>query len=167
MISHQRRRAFTLVELITVMGFMSAAMIVIASLIHLLLNIDRGGREHDAGVRRWSILWEQVRRDVHGAVAAVPEADGLRLDAGGGTLILYRFRETEGALRIRRDAEGHEHQKAFPLGRGATAEVSVSDPDHSVTVSLKKASGGPVWRGTARIGRDHRFETAEVRDAED
>lgn len=160
----RRRSGFTLLELMVVMTVMAAIMAVVAGLIAVLINIDRGGREHDLAAGRWTILWDRARDDIQGASSAEGDGTGFGLSAPDGSTITYRFSEGV-ALRTRRDPQGKERAQSYPLGRGATLAVEIDGPAGTVSLVQERTGRGPGWRGLAKLGRNLRFIREGAADA--
>lgn len=116
-----RRRAFTLIELVLVVGGVTVVLGLCAGLLHALLKLDRSGRQTLADSGNVARLARQFREDVRASSTAKAAAAGLDLATGDGPAIAYRVEGTGlireetlgGAVRSR---EGYMIDRLGPLG---------------------------------------------------
>jgi hypothetical protein len=164
-----RRRAFTLIEMVLVLGALAAMLGLCAGMIHLLLKLDRAQRAHLAETTTLGRLAPRFRQDVRAATsqASMRDESGLVLSRPGGPNVEYRARP--GALvRTRRDGDRATSRDTYALPRFDTPQFQVEGSPGAAFVALvlRRKEGpsvrGPspsprAWRVEALLGKDQRF----------
>jgi len=88
-----RRRAYSLIEMMLVLGALVLVLSLCGGLMHTLLRLDRAGRAGVADAAGLGRLARQFRRDVRGALVATPTAPGVTPGLGlvrpSGPAIFY------------------------------------------------------------------------------
>jgi prepilin-type N-terminal cleavage/methylation domain-containing protein len=182
--SHPRRfpRGFTLVEVLLAMGALTIVLGLCAGLLHVLLRLDRTGRDYVTETASVGRLARQFRTDVHAASesrALDPDQTQparLKLTLPDDRTIVYEarpriFRRTE----RRRGAV--ERQETYSLPFCRAGQFVVKRDQGRLWVQLRLCRGAePAGRGGAGIlrhdlqidalaGKDTRAEPAN-RDAD-
>lgn len=170
-----KRRGFTLIELVATMGVASVMAAIAVAMLYLLLGLERESRE---GLRRraaLSHLAEQFRDDAHAAVAFA-ESRASKPPGGGKSPPVWEFqlgndrvvrysRADEALLRTERDGGKPVGQESFALGPRAEVSIERSNGEAPSLVSLRIAPrDGPAHEPSVRdvridalLGSDHRF----------
>ena len=171
-----RRRGFSLIELIAVLGIGAVMIGICVTLLYAVLRTEGAGRVH---VRQGSVLGrlaDQFRRDVHAANTAGSAADGKQwqLELAPGRIVTYR--PEPGTLTRTERADGSiQRRESFALPSGTTASIEIPADAEPTIVSLMitpvaRASGQTGVRAVridAVLARDHRFTGPQEPEGEE
>ncbi len=111
------RRGFTLIEMILVIGSVSVILAICGSLLHVLLRLDRSGRESLGDSVTLTRLARQFRQDVRAARAVdLGKEQQLELARSDGPPIIYHL---DKGLLLREERKGDDvrRREAYSLTR--------------------------------------------------
>jgi prepilin-type N-terminal cleavage/methylation domain-containing protein len=163
--SRSARRAFTLIEMITVIAVGAALTGIAVSLLLVLYRADRNGRAHAAAAQSLQQLAEQFRRDVHAATdvtANEKTPQQWQIDMPGGVVVRYAL-AADGVAREEKAGEKVVRHESYRLSGDSTvlvmADRAASPPVATLTVEPKEVTERPgkTFRIEAVLGRDLRF----------
>ena len=130
------RRAYSLIELLTVIACLAIVMTITAGLMIQMLRLDRGGRDRAVAASNLERLATALRADAHAATAPVEtKADRLVLPVSGGRTIEYLVRGVN-VVRTIREGEKVRGFEAYPRPKGTTARFGESITSDATMVSL-------------------------------
>lgn len=166
LMTSSKRRAFTLIEMVVVIGGVSLMIGTAAGLIHILLTLDRADRYSLSDARGASRLSRQFRDDVRSAKTANAAGSGMKLDRTAGA-VSY---EVEGVRLIRTETSRGSviRREAYPLERLGPAIFEVEDGFARLSLLRRPDSPGasvrPAATFEARVGKHQAFSNlAEAR----
>lgn len=171
-----RRRAFTLIELVTAITILSALMALAMGLLHLVFRVEERCREAENRQRMLGSLAQQFREDVHAAGAWTPEPAQARWQfvLGPEHEVVYR-RESERLLRLETVAGRLRRQESYAVPAEVRLEcLADAAPDSAsprlLTLRLASEPGAasePIWkecRIEACLGLDHRLPVVPAQE---
>ena len=161
-----RRRGFSLIEVLTAITVGSVMIGVAVGMLYTLWRAQGVAREHLHHRTVLSRLDEQFRRDVHAAVTLGQDdatAAWTFVRAPGHT-VTYRA-ESGGLVRVETAGEEPPRQERFALPPGMIASIEVDSETSPAIVSLLVAPaaesnvepGRRMARFEAALAADHRF----------
>jgi prepilin-type N-terminal cleavage/methylation domain-containing protein len=162
-----RRRAFTLVEMLTVMTISSAILGLAVALLVTLLRAETVAREQVGHAARINRLAAQFRRDAHAAHRVVADKNGnntpvgVRFELTADRAVTYAPGDAE---IVRTQWEGNRARSRDSFDLGPESKVSWSLPPGvdpgivSLRIELPGPPAGAVISIEAVVARDHRFE---------
>ncbi len=157
-----RRPGYSLIEMLTVLGGFMAILAVCMGMMHQLMKLDRGQRDHTVSARQQFELTRALRDDIHRGTGSpdVQEAT-LKLSLTDGSDVEYR---PDGAALLRtQTAKGlSTRRERFALAAGTAGRFEKSERSGRVwiryeTVAAKKGElspSGVVAPVEAILGRD-------------
>lgn len=158
---HARRRGATLIELVLVIGGVTAVLLLCAGLLHALLSLDRSGRGALNDTATVARLARRFRQDARAATAAKPSpkegSPGLEFTKGDGPAIAYRvegkrlFREEVSGKTVK-SREGYAVDRLGPVGfvvEGGRVRLVLSRKPSGPHVPAR-----PAVRVEATLGKD-------------
>ena len=160
-----RRRGYSLVEVIVVMATASVLLGLTVTLLYTLFRAERGGRDQVRHYTALGRLAEQFRRDVHAATAAdAIENQEWEFSLSDNRTVTYRM-EPGRVIRLEQAGEASPRRESFALPPGMTAAVEIdtdAEPTFARLVIVPAPAGPERPRGRpmqidAMLGRDHRF----------
>ena len=161
-----RRRALTLIEMVTTISVAAVLTGLAMCLLVVMLRAERGGRAHVAEAESLERLADQFRQDVHAAVGeAVVSGKELRqwrLDLSGNRSVHYTIADN-GISRDERAGSKDVRRESYALPDDSSVAVAVDRATNPALVSLtiepKDASlrSAHAFRVEAVLGRDLRF----------
>ncbi len=178
-IQRDRARAFTLIEMVTVITLISILLGLSSMVLQRLIRAERSGREALEDRATVARLDGRFRDDVHEALRARVESsesgrdDGLILDLTAGEQVVYRVQD--GALTMSRrasvenkaDGKGADPDPVtrsetyrFHSRRQPRFDLDTSEDVTIATLALDRTEGDPADDVTldAVVGLDHRFD---------
>jgi type II secretory pathway pseudopilin PulG len=158
------RAAYTLIEMVAVIGLSSTVLGIAAGLVQSTLRCNTRFREAVVESGTLEQLAHQLRRDVHSAESVrTPEAGLLEISTTDGGTIQYEG-DKGGVSRAVSDGEEREPQakRTFRLRLADPPDVTIAPPDtpRLVCVLLNLTSG----EKQSTVGRKVRIEAAVRRD---
>ena len=176
-----RRKGFSLVEVLVAVTVGSVLLAVAVGLLYALIEMDRTSREHLRLRIAAARLGDQFRRDVHAAVRLTGPQEGAagngaeataawELDLPPDRAVEYRLEEAS-LLRTERAGGEVVRREWFRLPPHAVASIERSGEQGHPIVSLRitpdlKSPEAPAWRPVridAALATDHRFVNVEGR----
>jgi hypothetical protein len=154
-----KSRAFTLIEMVVVIGGVSLMIGMAAGLIHILLTLDRADRYSLSDARGASRLSRQFRDDVRDAKTAEVVGTGMKLDREAH-VVSY---EVEGRRLIRTDSSDGKviRREAYPLERLGPATFEVEDGFARLSLLRRPDAPGASVRPRmifeAKVGKHRAF----------
>ena len=159
------RRAFTLIEMVTVIGVSAALTGIAISLLLVLFRAEKNGRDHIGRAEVLRQLADQFRRDVHAADDVTVNGKDqwrwrFRLPAGR---IDWYMLGDDGLCREEKVLTQDLRMERYELPRNSTAVVEVDRAKSpnviALTIAPKDALSQPgqQFRIEAVLGRDLRF----------
>ena len=143
------RRAFSLIEMVLAIGAVAIVLGLCAGLLHVLLRLDRTGRDHVVETATIGRLARQLRQDVHAAREARAGAD----DGSAAKLELVLSRDRTIVYEARSRALARvEHHGAVALRREVYSLPSCREGRFTV-----QTDAGRVWV-RLRLGRGSKNE---------
>ena len=111
------RRGFTLMEMVLVIGSVTVVLGICGSLLHMLLRLDRSGRESLGDTVTLTRLARQFRQDVRAARGVdLGKDQQLELTRGDGPPIIYHL-DKDRLLREERNGDDVRRREAYSLTR--------------------------------------------------
>jgi type II secretory pathway pseudopilin PulG len=169
----KRRDGHTLIELIAIIGVVSAIVGVAVTSLHMILEAEGASRERLQTRAAMTQLARQFRSDAHAAVslAAVEEenasnAPSWQLELGPEHTVRYRL-EDERLLRTETVSGNVRNRETFVLPEGSTASITLLPSEESKMVAIHVSPGPQAGAGSkavrieAWLGMDHRFSTPD------
>jgi type II secretory pathway component PulJ len=167
----KNRAGYSLIEMVLVIGALSAVLGLCVGTIRGLVTLDRSGRARLTEEATLSRLARQVREDVRAARSGIvtganDKNSQLDLRLSAGQVIEYRW--AVGRLtRTRRGPGKTESHEAFTLPHRANPRFKVSDEAGQTWVTFvlePKADVAPLERQReflveAWLGKDHRLDS--------
>jgi prepilin-type N-terminal cleavage/methylation domain-containing protein len=174
-----RRRGYSLIEMLVVMATTAAMLGIALGLLHLLIRLEHGSREEVRQRTTLHRLADRFRRDVHAArqfpaleVPRPPGAQGPEREEGtsGWRFSLddgraVQYRAEQGQLVRAERAEGDViAQDSYVLPPHATASIALVGDEAPGIVRLRivpePTPSDATWSATcidAELGKDRRF----------
>ncbi len=166
-----RRRGFSLIEMLVVITVGSVLLGVTVSVFHLLLRMEGTARQYVYQSAVTAQLVDQFRRDVHRAVDAAAADDDWQLTFSAGHTIVYRLGPGE-LVRIERIDGADHHRETFILPPETTVFMKIPDGIGPRLVRLRlvpQGLAGPVAGREicieALLASDHRYAKSTEQDA--
>ena len=139
-----RRRGWTLVELIIVCAVMTLLLAIVASVTHTMYRCQRSTRDDVTSRRILTRLSLQLRDDVHAALSAEvgPANDGgeavrLTLEHSPQQTIQYVFHDDRGEMeRVVLEDESQVARDTFPLQQNSSATFEVAGESTSGVIVM-------------------------------
>jgi prepilin-type N-terminal cleavage/methylation domain-containing protein len=163
-----RRRGFTLIEVVLVVGAVAIVTGLCAGLLRALLRLDRVAKTHALETAAVARLARQFRLDVHAGTAQpagtpAEPATKLELALPGDRSILYEAR-AGGVVRSQRHGAEIERRESYGLPYCRDPGFLVRDENGQVWASLQltqthdqRGTPGQGLRIEALAGRDRRL----------
>lgn len=155
------RRGYALIECLVLITVMAALLTLCAGTIHLLLKLDRAGRDASEQAADLARLARDFRDDVHSATTEAPErpaADRIVLATDGKRTVEYAIRPVD-VLRTVREGEKVRRFETYRRPAKATARIEmVRDGPRPIAALVLDM---PAREGEPSPYRDYRIE-AEV-----
>jgi len=167
-----RRRGYSLIEILVVIATGAAMMGVALGLLGMLIRLEQASRREVQEETVMNRLADQFRRDVHAAdrlaVASAPGVADLppvwQFPLEAGHVVEYRAEQGE-LVRIERRDDKVLKQESFSLPAEARVSIDPAGDALPGIVSLRIAGTGirppgPAWRGArvdAELAKDRRF----------
>ncbi|WZO99925.1 type II secretion system protein [Isosphaeraceae bacterium EP7] len=160
-----RRRGFTLFELLMVLSLGMACLGTIATVMHVLLRLDRSGRDRVAEASSLMRLGRVLKADAHASTRLEPAEGGMDLHGPNGLVARYRLKQA-GMERATEGADGKVTSRAWhrlPPGCKASLDATDANGIRLLVLTVANGGGGPgkarprVDRIEAALGRDFRF----------
>jgi len=168
-----RRRGFTLIELIVALSLLAAILPLAGGTVYLLLRAQTASADSLVDAMTLSRFARTFRADVHAAQSAHVDGDGSRLDEQAvfkldpPRTISYAGEPTGAIVRTVRNGRSIERREEFRLAGTRTRFEVAADGRTVAAVHKPRAltvSGGAVVTATtstirieAVVGRDRRF----------
>ncbi len=142
------RRGYALIEMVLAIGAVGIVLGMCGGLLHVLLRLDRAGRDHLVETATIGRLARQFRSDVHASTEARAGGDAgaaanLDLKLPEDRKIVYEAREREVVRTVHHGATV-EKREAYRLPFSRNGRFLVRNTDSQVWVSLE------LRRGTAK-----------------
>jgi len=169
-----RRRGFTLIELIVALSLLATILPLAGGTVYLLLRAQTASADSLADAMTLSRFSRTFRADVHAAQSAHVNGEGSRLDEQAvfkldpPRTISYSGNPAGAIVRTVRNGRSIERREEFRLAGTRTQFEMAADGRAVAAVHKPRAltvSGGPVVTATtstirieAFVGRDRRFE---------
>ena len=162
----RRRRGYSLVELVLIVGSVGMILTLCGMFLHLLLKLDRSGRGAIADAGSIARLARQFRGDVRAAavVKVVPAGGaatgGLDLTGPDRPTVAYR---AAGDQLLRTETEGAavKRREAYPLAQFGAPGFQADGPLVVLTLPRRGDAAGPSlrpgYRVEARLGKDRQL----------
>ena len=168
-----RRRGFSLIEMLVVISVGSVLLGVTVSVFHLLFRMEHTARQYVHQSAVTAQLADRFRRDVHQAVdAAAADDDAGQLTLSPGHTIVYQPRPGE-LVRIERIDGADRHRETFSLPPETAVSMEIPDGDGPRLIRLRlvpQGLGGPVAGREicieALLASDHRYARAPANSTE-
>jgi prepilin-type N-terminal cleavage/methylation domain-containing protein len=165
-----RRRGFTLFEMLVALTLGTAALGTIVTTMQVLLRIDRSGRDRVAEASSMMRLGSLLRADAHASTRLVRAEKGMDLHGPDGLVARYRLKDA-GMERTAEGADGKVASRAWHrLPPKSKTDLDSMDVDGiKLLVLTVSKDGGPgnvasrVERIEAALGRDLRY--IQIREA--
>jgi len=166
----RRRRGYSLVEVVLIVGSVAMILTLCGMFLHMLLKLDRSGRDAIADAGSVARLARQFRRDVRAAavVKVVPPGasavGGVDLTAPERPAIAYR---AEGQRVVRTETEGTAvtRRESYPLAQFGAAAFQSEGPRVWLTLARPGDATGPSLRPGCRVeawlGKDRQLASRE------
>ena len=168
-----KRRGFSLIEMVTVMATGAALTAVAVGLLYVLMRLQDKAHEEAAQQTALGQLAEQFRRDVRAAGEFTSRAAGddspatWELSLEAGRVVEYRV-DDRSLDRVERAEEGVVRRESFALPDGAAVSIERAGGADSNLLSLRidadlLAPKRPSWRSfqvDALLAKDRRFVKA-------
>ena len=160
-----RRRGYSLVEMVVVIATASVLLGLTVTLLYTLLRVERDGRDQIRHYTTLGRLAAQFRRDAHAATAASAiDNRQWKFTLSDNRAVTYRM-EPGRLIRLEQAGEASPNRESFALPPGMTAAVEIDTDAEPTFVGLvmvptpegsERRRGRPI-RIDAVLGRDHRF----------
>jgi hypothetical protein len=166
--SRPTRGGYTLIEMVLAIGAVAIVLGLCGGLLHVLLRLDRSGRDHLVETATIGRVARQFRQDVHAAREAkvsgeAAAAAGLELALTEDRTIVYTMRDRALVRTEKRgDIAGRRESYALPFCRGG--RFGVRNADSQVWVSLELLRGTGKDTGPMSLRHDLPIEALAARD---
>ncbi|TWU38919.1 hypothetical protein Q31b_39970 [Novipirellula aureliae] len=152
----QKRKAYTLIEVITSMSLGMSLMGLAIGLVHQSMTIksisDQRAR-HDRNSQR---LLDEFRKDVHAAVSCVMIEDGIEISLPAGKRIEY-VSQDDRITRMEPLTEDRIRREAYELSEPFFAQFSIAGDPSQAILTIKCRCGNDGERvdrqAIVRVGR--------------
>jgi hypothetical protein len=165
-----KRRGFSIIEVLLVVGAVALLLGLCSGLLHVLLRLDRTGRAHAVETATVGRLARQYRQDVRAAIRArsVAGEDGamskLELTFPGERVVAYQPRD-QALVRTQQQGAEVARRETYTLPFCQGPRFDVREVDDKVWVSLRLPRGSEPGPNSlhhdlqieALVGRDHRL----------
>lgn len=136
-----RRAGFSLVELVMLVGCTTIILSTCGVFFHVLLKLDRAGRDASRDAMTVGRLARQFRRDVHAARRA-NSSDPSRLELTGEAGATVRYHAENGRLTRVESRQGQpDRRESFDLLRYATARFRREAGERRVVLDVPRKTG--------------------------